>query len=50
MENYVAFKKMDSLGIIVIPKDMRAFFDMLPNNYVKIIPTENGVLLISAKK
>lgn len=49
MEIFVAFKKMDSLGRVVIPRDMRQYFDILPNDYVKIIPTENGILLTSSK-
>ena len=49
MEKFVALKKMDNLGRIVIPKDMRCYFDIAPNGYVKIIPTENGILVTSAR-
>lgn len=49
METFVTFKKVDNLGRIVIPKDMRRYFDVVPNDYVKIIPTENGILITSAK-
>ncbi|MBQ8146753.1 MAG: AbrB/MazE/SpoVT family DNA-binding domain-containing protein [Clostridia bacterium] len=49
MEIFVAFKKMDRLGRVVIPKDMRHYFDIMPNDYIKITPTENGVLLTASK-
>lgn len=49
MEIFVAFKKMDSLGRIVIPRDMRQYFDITPNDYVKIVPTEEGILIATSK-
>lgn len=49
MNIFVAFKKIDNLGRVVIPKDMRSYFDIAPNEYVKIIPTENGILVTSAR-
>ena len=49
MEIFVAFKKMDSLGRIVIPRDMRQYFDITPNDYVKIVPTEEGILIAKSK-
>lgn len=49
MDNFVAYKKMDNLGRIVIPKDMRRFFDIKPNQCVKMIPTDGGILIVPTK-
>ena len=49
MKNFIKKKKMDNLGRVVIPKDMREHYNLYPNELVQVIPTENGILLISTK-
>jgi bifunctional DNA-binding transcriptional regulator/antitoxin component of YhaV-PrlF toxin-antitoxin module len=44
MEDFVAFKRMDGLGRVVIPKDFRRYFGISENDFVKLVPTENGIL------
>ena len=50
MDKYVLAREMDKLGRIVIPADMRRHFGFNAGDKVQIIPTENGVLLISNKQ
>ena len=38
-------RKIDSLGRIVLPKDLRDFYKMQDGDTVEIIPTENGILI-----
>lgn len=49
MENYILTREMDQLGRIVIPIDMRRHFGFKAGEPIKIIPTENGILLMSSK-
>lgn len=49
MNNFIKKKKMDNLGRVVIPKDMREHYNLYPNELVKVVPTENGILLISER-
>lgn len=48
MDAFVTFKKIDGLGRVVIPKDFRRFFGISENEYVKIVPTENGILITAS--
>ena len=48
MENFVAFKKIDDLGRIVIPKDFRNFFGISANDKLKIVPTKDGILITAS--
>ena len=50
MDNFVFTRQMDKLGRLVIPIEMRRFFGFTEGDFVKIVPTENGVLLISNKQ
>ena len=38
-------KKIDNLGRIVLPKEIREFYCMESEDTVEIIPTENGILI-----
>ncbi len=38
-------RKMDSLGRIVIPKEIRDFFCIEPRERLEILVTEQGILL-----
>ena len=38
-------KKIDNLGRIVIPKEMREYYGIKLNTNVDIIPVENGILI-----
>ncbi len=49
MDKYVEAREMDSLGRIVIPIDMRRHYGFNKGDKIKIIPTENGILLVSSK-
>ena len=46
MENFVFLRKVDALGRLVIPIEMRRYFGFEVGDNVKIIPTKHGVLLI----
>ena len=50
MKNFVFTRQVDKLGRLVIPIEMRRYFGFEVGDLVQIIPTENGVLLISNKK
>lgn len=41
-------KKIDSLGRLVIPKEMRDLFEL--NNEAELIITKNGILIRSPQK
>lgn len=45
MKNFVVKRKLDSLGRIVIPKEMRVYYGFKENDKLEIIPTDNGVLI-----
>lgn len=49
MKGFVIIKKFDSLGRVVIPKDMRKHYGFEDNCTVQIVPQKNGVLIISNK-
>lgn len=38
-------KKIDKLGRIVLPKEIRKIYHIKNGDYVEILPTENGILL-----
>ena len=38
-------RKIDTLGRLVIPKEMRLFFQMHAQEYVEVIATEQGILI-----
>ena len=50
MEKYILTRELDKLGRIVIPADMRRYFGFHSGDQIQIVPTENGVLLISKKQ
>ena len=50
MNDFVFKRQVDKLGRIVIPIEMRRFFGFEYGDLVKIIPTENGVLLVPNKE
>ena len=50
MKDFVAFKKMDGLGRVVIPSDFRRYYGIKADDLLKIVPTENGILIVSAKE
>ena len=38
-------RKIDALGRIVTPKELRRFYQMNDNDYLEIVPTEFGIIL-----
>lgn len=42
-------RKVDSLGRIVLPKEMRRFFDIKENENVEILTTTDGILIKKPK-
>jgi len=38
-------RKIDTLGRLVIPKEMRLFFQMQAQEYAEVIATEQGILI-----
>ena len=38
-------KKIDSLGRIVLPKEIRDTYQLSNGDTVEIVPTENGILI-----
>lgn len=38
-------RKIDTLGRVVIPKEMRRFYEMQAEEYVEILATEQGILI-----
>lgn len=38
-------KVIDALGRIVVPKDLRDYYRISPNDKVLITPTEDGILI-----
>ena len=49
MKGFVITKKFDSLGRVVIPKDMRKHYGFEDNCTVQVVPQENGVLIVLNK-
>lgn len=49
MKSFVIVKKFDSLGRVVIPKDVRKHYGFEDNCMVQVIPQENGVLIVLEK-
>ena len=43
--NYGVEKKVDNQGRIVLPKNMREYYDILLGDKIKLIPTEQGILI-----
>ena len=43
---FTVSKKIDNLGRIVIPKEMRDYYGIKLNYEVKLVPTEEGILII----
>lgn len=42
-------KTIDNLGRIVIPKELRMYYGITPADKLKIIPTEQGILIVKEK-
>lgn len=44
--NYVGIpRKIDGLGRLVLPKELRQLYNLETGSYVELIPTENGFLI-----
>jgi len=43
--NFLVVKTIDNLGRIVLPKNMRDYYGILLNGKVKLIATDEGVLI-----
>lgn len=39
------FRKIDKLGRLVIPKDLRDFYHINENTPIEIVATQNGILI-----
>lgn len=44
---YEIYRKLDKLGRLCIPADFRRYFDIYPNDAVKLVLTEKGILIQS---
>ena len=44
--NFEIKKKVDNLGRIVLPKNMRDYYCISLNDKVNLIPTERGILIV----
>ena len=47
---YEIIRKIDKLGRVVIPKDIRKYFGMKEGSNVRIVVTETGVCFEKTKK
>lgn len=45
MKSIGVVRKMDSLGRVTIPKELRKIFGMIEKEYVEILGTEEGVFI-----
>ena len=45
MTNIGIIRKVDNLGRIVIPKELRAFYNLPEHTKVEILGTEHGILI-----
>lgn len=45
MKGIGIMRKLDSLGRIVVPKELRTTFGIVEKNYVEILGTEDGILI-----
>lgn len=45
MTNIGIVRKVDSLGRVTLPKEMRDLFEMQKNEVVEILATDKGILL-----
>ena len=43
---YTVEKKIDSLGRIVLPKEMREYYGIALGDSLNLIPTEEGILIV----
>ena len=50
MKNFVVKRKLDSLGRIVIPKEMRVYYGFKENDKLEIVPTCDGILIKNKEK
>ena len=49
MKDFVITKKINSLGRVVIPKDISIHYGFENNRIVQVVPQENGVLIVLNK-
>lgn len=47
--NYSVQKTIDTLGRIVLPKNMRDYYGINLNDKLNLIPTDNGILITKAE-
>ena len=45
MTNICIIRKVDSLGRVTLPKEMRRLFRLEKNDWVEMLATEDGILL-----
>ena len=45
---YAVIKKIDNLARVVIPKEMRDYYGIKLNDCLKLVPTEEGILIVKA--
>ena len=43
--NYIVKRTVDELGRIVLPKDMRVYFDLNSGDILEIIAVKDGILI-----
>jgi len=43
--NYSVIRRVDNLGRVVLPKDMRGFLDICPQDFIEFEVTKEGIML-----
>ena len=46
---YAVEKWLDKLGRVVLPKNMRDYYNISPNDKIKLIPTDSGILIVKVE-
>ncbi len=47
--NFSIKKSLDTLGRIVIPKNLREYYDIKLGEELSLVPTEDGILIVKKK-
>lgn len=43
--DYSVIRRVDNLGRVVLPKDMRGFLDIHPQDFIELAVTREGIML-----
>lgn len=47
--DFAVNKKMDGLGRVVLPKNLRDYYGITKNDRLKLIPIKEGILIVKAE-